>query len=167
MKIACFGFVLFVAVVAFPQEQKSDTASDPQPSVTFPPDLERVLRDYESAWMKRDSQTLANLFTEDGLVLSPDSSIVRGRRAIAMHYSSAGGPLSLRAVAFSVDGTLGYIIGGFTDRPSHADRGKYTLTLRRDSSGKWLIMSDMDNGNIKQNDCHDLPKPPSSTDQER
>jgi ketosteroid isomerase-like protein len=28
-----------------------------------------------------------------------------------------------------------------------ADDGKFTLTLRKDSDGRWLIMSDMDNGN--------------------
>jgi ketosteroid isomerase-like protein len=51
------------------------------------------------------------------------------------------------AVAYAAAGNVGYTIGTFADRPSAPDRGKFTLTLRRDPSGRWLIMSDMDNGN--------------------
>jgi ketosteroid isomerase-like protein len=128
-------------------------AQDQQPSVTLPPDLARVLEDYRSAWMKKDSQALANLFTEDGFVLSPGSPILRGRQVIAKHYSNAGGPLFLRAVAFSTNGNIGYILGAFADKPESPDRGKFTLTLRRDATGRWMIVSDMDNGNIRLPDC--------------
>jgi hypothetical protein len=42
----------------------------PQPSVSVPPALARVLTDYEAAWRKKDAAALAALFTEDGFVLS-------------------------------------------------------------------------------------------------
>lgn len=73
--------------------------------------------------------------------------MVRGRDAIRRFYTGAGGPLSLRAIAFATEGNVGYIIGAFTDRSGAPDRGKFTLTLQRDPGGHWLIMSDMDNGN--------------------
>jgi uncharacterized protein (TIGR02246 family) len=118
-----------------------------QPTVPLPSDLARVLTDYENLWAHRDSTALAALFTEDGIVLSPGRPMVRGRAAIARYYTGPGSPLSLRAVAFATDGNLGYIIGGFTRAPGARDVGKFTLTLRRDASGRWLIQSDMDNGN--------------------
>ena len=62
-------------------------------------------------------------------------------------YRGSGGPLSLRAVAFAVEGNLAYIIGAYGPTLGAPDDGKFTLTLRRDPSGRWLIFSDMDNGN--------------------
>ena len=120
-----------------------------QPSVTLPSALARVLTDYEKAWSQKDAAALAQLFAEDGFVLSSGAPMVRGRDAIRKFYTGAGGPLSLRAVAFATEGNVGYIIGAFTDRPGTSDRGKFTLTLRRDPEGRWLIMSDMDNGNSR------------------
>jgi ketosteroid isomerase-like protein len=118
------------------------------PSVSLPQDLARVLKDYESAWIHKDAAALARLFAEDGFVLSPGRPIVRGRSAIERLYREAGGPLSLRAVAFAVDVNVGYIIGAFSARTGMPDHGKFVLTLRRDlSGGDWLITSDMDNGN--------------------
>jgi ketosteroid isomerase-like protein len=121
-----------------------------QPSVSLPPKLAGVIADYESAWRGKDSAALARLFSEDGFVLSPGNPMVRGRKAIQRFYAGAGGPLSLRAVAFATEGNLGYIIGGFSPGFGLPDRGKFTLTLRRDPSGRWLIMSDMDNGNTRR-----------------
>jgi hypothetical protein len=58
-------------------------AQTPQQSVIdLPNDVDRVLRDYESAWAARDAEALSNLFTPDGFVLRPGSPLVRGRDAI-------------------------------------------------------------------------------------
>ena len=110
----------------------------PEPSVALPPPLERVLRDYESAWQRKDAAALAALFAEDGFVLSSGNPPVRGRAAIERHYSGSGGPLALRALAYSTEGDIGYILGGFARRAGDADVGKFTLTLRRGAGGRWL-----------------------------
>lgn len=117
------------------------------PSVALPGELARVLRDYEAAWRRRDAAALAALFAEDGFVMPGDRPPVRGRAAIAEHYAGSGGPLALRALAYSTDGAVGYILGGFARREGESDIGKFTLTLRRAADGRWLIVSDMDNGN--------------------
>jgi len=128
-------------------------AASPQPaqlpSVGLPAPLARVLTDYETAWRNKDAAALALLFAEDGFVLSNGSPPVRGREAIRKRYEGQGGPLSLRAMAFATDGPVGYIIGGFARHPGEPDTGKFTLTLRRDETGRWLIVSDMDNGNSR------------------
>src|SRR5262245_11929188 len=120
-----------------------------QPSVKLPDPLARVLTDYEHAWRDKDAARLAALFAEDGFVLSSGRPPVRGRAAIETHYSGAGGPLSLRALAYATEGSLGYIIGGFARHQGEPDTGKFTLTLRKGADGLWLIMSDMDNGNAR------------------
>ena len=53
-----------------------------------------------------------------------------------------------RILQIGTDGA-GNGIGAFTYQPGAPDRGKFTLTLRRDPGGRWLIMSDMDNGNSR------------------
>ncbi|MCM3877943.1 MAG: DUF4440 domain-containing protein, partial [Thermoanaerobaculia bacterium] len=103
--------------------------------------------DYEAAWSVKDAAALARLFAEDGFVLAGGRPPVRGRAAIEKHYSGSGGPLALRALAFGAQGNVAYIIGGYAGRTGDPDDGKFTLTLRQDPNGRWLIVSDMDNGN--------------------
>ncbi len=113
----------------------------------LPPALDRVLRDYERAWRSRDVTELVALFTDDGFVLQPGREPARGRAALARVYAGqGGGALRLRALAYAQADTVGYIIGAYGYGDSPGDEGKFTLTVRRGSGGRWLIASDMDNG---------------------
>ena len=140
--------IAFAAAIALLSAASAARSADLEPpSVALPSDLDRVLRDYEKAWRAHDAKALADLFTEDGLVLSPGSPPVRGRDAIARHYAGAGGGLYLRAFGFAIDGRLAWIVGGFAHAEGAPEDGKFTLTLRRGDGGRWRITSDMDNGN--------------------
>ena len=140
------GLLLAVASVAAAQ-QPAETPPAPLPSVPLPPELARVLTDYEAGWRAGDGGALSRLFAEDGFVLSNGAPPVRGRAAIQRYYKGPGGPLALRAFAFATEGPVGYIIGGFSRQEGQPDIGKFTLTLRKGGEGRWLIVSDMDNGN--------------------
>jgi len=118
-------------------------------SVDLPPELDRVLRDYENGWRGGDSEALAAIFTPDGYVMSSGRPAVHGRDAIIKRYAGAGGSLHLRAFAFETSGDTGFIIGGYTYDPDDYDSGKFILALRRDESGKWLISADIDNSNSR------------------
>lgn len=114
--------------------------------VALPPELERVLRDYERAWRADDAAALASLFAQDGFVLQSNRAPIHGRAAIQAAYEGqGGGPLRLLPLGFAAGETIGYIIGvyGYGDAPG--DTGKFTLTLRRIPGQPWLIFSDMDN----------------------
>ena len=139
---------LSLLCAAFSAAQSPEPA--PLPSITLPAPLARVLADYEQAWQAKDAAALAALFAEDGFVLSSGSPPVRGRAAIQSHYTGQGGPLALRALAFATEGSIGYIIGGFSRQKDAPDVGKFTLTLRKDKGGRWQIVSDMDNGNSRR-----------------
>jgi ketosteroid isomerase-like protein len=134
---------------ASPSAPSSPPPPAPLPSVTLPAPLARVLTDYEQAWARKDAAGLAALFAEDGFVLSSGTPPVRGRAAIERHYTGQGGPLALRALAFSTEGSIGFIIGGFARAKGEPDIGKFTLTLVKGARGRWLIQSDMDNGNTR------------------
>ena len=146
------GLALALVLAAGPVATQTPSPSvlpSALPSVTLPPPLARILTDYEAAWSRKDAAALAALFAEDGFVLSSGTLPVRGRAAIERHYMGQGGPLALRALAYAVDGRIGYIIGGFARAKGEPDIGKFTLTLVKGPQGRWLIQSDMDNGNAR------------------
>ena len=157
------AFALVISVVlsfAQPLSGQLPAGSDTLPTVLLPPDLDRVLRDYERAWRARDAGALAALFTEDGFVLSGGAPPVRGRAKIQARYAGSGGPLHLRAVAFAADDTVGYIIGTYGPSPAEINAGKFVLALRRPAGGKWQIAADMDNPSSAPQRRAPSPAPP-------
>lgn len=148
MSVALMIGVALAAIPGRAQESPAPpSAPAPLPTITLPAALDRVLRDYERAWRAGDVPTLVALFTTDGFVLQPNRPPARGHKALAaVYHGQGGGPLRLRPIAYATADTVGYIIGayGYGDDPN--DQGKFTLTLRRSTNGRWLIASDMDNG---------------------
>jgi ketosteroid isomerase-like protein len=150
-RLVLLAAALVLAARAPSQNSSSSLPSSsptPVPSVSLPPELDRVLRDYEKAWGARDAAGLASLFVEDGFVLQGGKPPARGRQAIRAAYEGHGGPLVLHAFAFGVEGATGWILGGYARKAGDPDDGKFTLTLRKEGDGRWMIMSDMDNGNL-------------------
>ena len=138
--------VLSILTTAPLAAQQATTAAD-SPSITLPPELDRVLRDYEKGWTGKDPQGLSRLFSEDGFALMSGTTGARGRPAIATIYAGAGGELKLRALSYSTEGGTGYIIGAYRYGAATADVGKFVLALKKGADGKWLIAADIDNGN--------------------
>jgi dienelactone hydrolase len=124
------ALALILLLAAPAGAQVSEDAAAPQPSVALPPELARVLTDYEAAWQRRDATGLAALFAEDGFVMAGGGPPVRGRAAIERHYAGSGGPLALRALAYSTEGGVGYILGGYARRKGERHQ-QFTLTLPR------------------------------------
>jgi ketosteroid isomerase-like protein len=143
--VAAFSFTMLGSALL--AQQPAGTAPNQLPSITLAPELNRVLRDYEAAWRKSDAAALSELFSEDGFVLQSGKPPARGRAAIKAVYQGQGGALRLRALAVVTADTVGYIIGAYGYGNDTTDMGKFTLTLKRPRGGKWLIFSDMDNGN--------------------
>lgn len=114
------------------------------PSIDLPPLLARVLTDYETAWRARDAGAVARLFANDRVVVPNACPPVKSRDEVERCYAGSGGPLSLRAIAYGSDGTMGYIIGAYAPEKGQPDIGKFMLTLVKGGDGRWLIVSDMD-----------------------
>jgi hypothetical protein len=121
-------------------------APAPLPSVALPPELDRVLRDYEKHWKASNGSALSDLFTDDGFINR--GGWIRGRDAIRQAYSaSSGGDLRLRAVGYAAGDTVGYIVGGYRYGEAANDGGKFVLALRRAPRGEWKIAADLDAAN--------------------
>src|SRR5262245_7124345 len=133
-----------MAIVCGAATAAAQPAPEPPPSIELPPALARVLTDYETAWRARDAAALARLFADDRIVVPNACPPVKGRAAVERCYAGSGGALSLRAIAYGIDGALGYIVGAYAPQKSDADGGKFTLTLLNGGDGRWLIVADMD-----------------------
>lgn len=152
--LAALGLLVAGALAA----QAPTPGRDAMPSVTLPPEIDRVLRDYERGWRSHDAGALSALFADDGFVLSNGRPPVRGRAAIAEAYARAGGELNLRPIAYATDGSLGHVIGVYSHGAGQPETGKFILALKRDGD-RWRIAADMDNAN--QREARPVP-PPSS-----
>jgi ketosteroid isomerase-like protein len=144
---------LFAAVAAF-TFAASAFAQTP-PTVSLPPEMDRVLKDYESAWIAKDTAALAKLFTSGGMALPSSQMPAEGEERIRKAYAPhVGSPLNLRAFAYGASGDLGYVIGGWGGAVDRPEYGKFVLVLRK-IDGRWMIVADMDNSNRR-------PSPPPS-----
>ena len=158
--------LMLVAGPLFAQDPQELVQVTELPNAALPPDLDRVLRDYERAWRAGDAKAIASLFTEDGVLLQNYRSPIRGRPAIQAVYEDArGSPLQLRALAYAAGDTVGYIVGGYRYGDASHDIGKFTITLQRSPGKPWLISSDMDSMNVppKPRPAPDKPAPTKST----
>ena len=140
------ALMLMIASLGFPPSacSQNTSATAHVPSVTLPPALDRVLRDYETAWKGQDAAGLAQLFADGRVVMTNSGRAVHGRDAVRQAYASGGGPLVLRATAYAVDDSVAHIIGAYSIRPGEGDAGTFVLALVRSPGGKWLIAADMD-----------------------
>ena len=135
-----------VVPAGYTKQGTPQQAPAPLPSVTLPPELDRVLRDYERHWKANDGAALSELFTDDGFINR--NGWIRGREAIKQAYARSGGDLRLRAVGYAAGDTVGYIIGGYRyGEAATTDGGKFILTLRRAPRGEWKIAADLDAAN--------------------
>jgi hypothetical protein len=150
------AFTLAVPAIAHAQEALA-AAPAPLPSVTLPPELDRVLRDYERGWRAGDEAALAGLFAEDGFILQNGRPAVRGRAGIQQAYADSDGPLRLRALGYAADDSVGYIVGAYGYGEGDADMGKFVLALRRGTDGRWMIAADIDNSS-------QMPRRPPQTE---
>ncbi len=117
-------------------------------TVTVPAEIDQLLKDYEKAWIAKDTAALAKLFTADGMALPSGQMPAQGEESIRKAYSqSVGGALNLRPVAYGASGELAYVIGGWGGAVGKPEFGKFVLALRK-VNGRWMIAADMDNSNM-------------------
>lgn len=146
--LSCVVVLLAIGLPALGQpEQLAGPGTDSLSKITLPPELDRILRDYEEGWRNEDEVALAALFAPEGFILRPGHPPVRGRANIEQAYENSGGPLFLHAFDYAVADSVGYIIGGYGHSRGGPDNGKYVLTLRLMDDGRWYITADMDNHN--------------------
>jgi ketosteroid isomerase-like protein len=146
-----FAAVLVVAMAAF----TVSTATVRNQGKTDPV-LDKLAREFESAFNAKDAKKIAALYAEDAVVMPPNRPMVKGRAAIAADIQRdwSGGVTNLKLMPFdsAIIGDRGYEAGTSTvsinGKPMS---GKYVVIYKR-VGNDWLIAYDSFSG--------DQPPPP-------
>jgi uncharacterized protein (TIGR02246 family) len=114
--------------------------------------IQRASRDFSAAYERNDTAAIAELYTEDALVLPPGREI-RGRAAAAKYFQ--WGP-RYRQVAHAMDsaeltlrGDIAIDVGTWTSTGQRGDEvpstasGKYLVVWVREADGRWRMRYDM------------------------
>ena len=125
------------------------------------PTLAKRSAEMQTAFNAKDPAKVGALYTEDAVLMPPNTALVKGRAAIEAWFKGGfdEGFSNLRLTPFrsDVSGDLAYVAGtytisGKTPGGSFDDRGKYVEIWKR-SGGQWRIATDIFNS--------DLPPPPA------
>jgi predicted TIM-barrel fold metal-dependent hydrolase len=147
--VLAVGETVLVPAVDHHQHLLSPTAArlDDQPTlpaVELPEDLTRLLRAREKAW--NDKTALAGLYTEDSVLLNYDThSWIKGREQVAGYLGERfARAYRVTPIAYSVDGSAGYISAYFTrgEGASTKHFGGVHLSLKKGGDGAWRIAAE-------------------------
>jgi len=105
---------------------------------------------WEVAQNAKDIDTLADLYTSDARLLSPNSEMASGQAAVRSELGAmidAGLGISTTVIEATVSGDIGYIVGTFVIKTGDdvVDNGKYVETWHRGDDGQWRISNDIYN----------------------
>jgi uncharacterized protein (TIGR02246 family) len=119
--------------------------------------IDRTRTAYVAAWVAADASRIAQLYTEDALVLYPDHPAVAGRSAIGGYFSEffaefPRNEFELVSAEIDIAGAWAFDRGTYRWRgvpraggKPVEDSGKYLVVLQRQASGEWQVARDMDN----------------------
>lgn len=120
-------------------------------------EIKKTRTAYVSAWKAGNAVKVANLYTDDALVLYPNLPAVAGKSAILGYFR--GFFAEFRQEAFELVSAEVRIVGSWAfDRGTYRwrgvpraggepseDHGKYLVILERQPEGSWKVARDMDN----------------------
>ncbi len=110
-----------------------------------------LLTNWRNAWRAQDAHALARLYTEDAILLPPDSEPLQGRQAIQAHFQEildATRDIQIGVADFSSSSTLAAASGRYWQEVAGAAgevsriSGTYMTVLRRDGRS-WRIRSQL------------------------
>ena len=116
--------------------------------------IETTQLQFAAAFLRRDFDALAALYSDDAVVMPPNEPAVHGRTAVKAWMAAFPVVTDFTLSTSRIEGRadLAYVRGTYTMtlRPEGAQtpvmvRGKYLEIRRRQSNGEWLLEADMFN----------------------
>ena len=163
------GLLCVLLLLTFTFACQTQTAADTNKSATAPRGAsdtraadEATLRKLDDDWSKaaasKDVEKTASFYTDDALVLPPNSPVLKGKAAIREMWKAMfavpgfGG--GWHATTAEVSGDLGYTTGPYEITETDAngkpmtDKGKYLVVWKRQADGGWKCVADMFNTDL-------------------
>lgn len=119
-------------------------------------EIRAAIAEWVAIYNRNDWSTLAKQFTEDAVMMPPNTPAVNGRAAIAAWEAAneSGYRIALRPDEISIIGDLAVIHGRscvfipLEDGAIGVDIGKFLEVRRRQSDGRWLVAQDVFNSDL-------------------
>jgi uncharacterized protein (TIGR02246 family) len=109
---------------------------------------------FEAMIRANDAKEMANLYTEDGLLLPTGSAIIKGREAIANFWQGAMNmgikQAKLDTLEVELHGNTAIELGQYTlkaEGDQEIDKGKYIVVWKK-KDGQWMLQKDIFNSSI-------------------
>jgi len=124
--------------------------------------IDRTRSAYEAAWMAANVDEVADLYTDDAVVLYPNQPAISGKSEIVDYFRSffreyVQDSFTLTSAEIEIAGPWAFDRGTYRWKriPRNGgnpieDRGKYLIVLRRQADGSWKVARDMDNSDRPQ-----------------
>ena len=162
------GLLLILVLFSFSLACQTQTAPDTNKSAAGAADTraadEATLRKLDDDWSKaaaaKDVEKTASFYSDDALVMPPNSPVLKGKDAAREMWKSMfavpgfGGGWRATTVAVAKSGDLGYTTGPYEITETDAngkpmtDKGKYLAVWKKQADGSWKCVADMFNTDL-------------------
>lgn len=162
------GLLVILVLLSFSFACQTQTAADTNKSAAAIADTraadEATLRKLDDEWSKaaaaKDVEKTASFYTDDALVMPPNSPVLKGKDAAREMWKSMfavpgfGGGWKATTVEVAKSGDLGYTTGPYEITETDAngkpmtDKGKYLAVWKKQADGNWKCVADMFNTDL-------------------
>jgi uncharacterized protein (TIGR02246 family) len=162
MKIRLLALVGLVISFALPNFAQQTNAPDPQ----LRQRLVALIKKHTDALDKNDAAAVAAVFTEDGILVTPDGPI-SGRESIEKYYAGVFKQVQLSNNLAPVDDDSPHIIG--TAGNEMWATGKWSATVKGqnfgpvEAKGYWSVIREGDDWKIRMLTFNQTPAPAAAT----
>ena len=121
-------------------------------------EIHRFARAFEDLFYRGDAATMTSFYTQDAMIIAPDSEAVRGRHAIQEFWNAACQAAQRTDMKRTINvqhvecsGDLGYVVSTVTLEIPAADGQPTTITFndvtvwKTDADGRWRVVVDSAN----------------------
>jgi uncharacterized protein (TIGR02246 family) len=143
MKTALYA-VFFATLLSFPVGVKGADPDEPDPRRA----VEQANADLGAAFAKGDFKAVAEMYTETGRLLPPNSEVIEGRKAIEEFWRGvmSAGVKSIKLKSIEIEHCNDIVFEQgtatlFGKDNAVIDRGKYLVMWKR-AEGKWKLHRD-------------------------
>lgn len=155
-KTIFFCLLLFLSNPLFSQTQTATTpdGKNVQRLQEAKEAIAKANAQWAAGWKQRDADKVAAIFDEDGVQLSSNGSVIKGRKQIAERQQKAmlsvepGVDVTVTTTTVWVDGDTAYETGTYkyvyTEGGKQGkDEGRYMTTWKRSVTGEWKLVMDV------------------------
>jgi uncharacterized protein (TIGR02246 family) len=154
------GLLFVLLLLLFTFACQTQTSADTDTRAADEATLRKLDDDWSKAAAAKDVEKTASFYSDDALVMPPNSPVLKGKDAAREMWKSMfavpgfGGGWKATTVEVAKSGDLGYTTGPYEITETDAngkpmtDKGKYLAVWKKQADGSWKCVADMFNTDL-------------------